>query len=81
MCNEIEVIRNYIVLSIYKYIAATILMTESSNMGSFQYIWLNYFNSVESIFLIASSAPSSKLTHHYPNDNLFSIENAFTMFG
>ena len=35
ICNEIEVIRNNIVISIFKYIAATILMTESSNLNSF----------------------------------------------
>ena len=54
---------------------ASIVETTSNGINE------NYFNSIESVFLIAFSAPVTKLTYHIPNDNLFTIENAFSMYG
>ena len=55
-------------------------MFESSFLNTFQYTWINYMSCLESLFFLAFSPPVKKLSHKYPNDNLFSLENALSVY-
>ena len=79
--NSVEVFRYYISVSFLKFFAVWLLVFSATNLNDFEWTYINYLNSIVSLFLLSFGAPLNKLSREMPPDNLIGLENIFSIYG
>lgn len=79
--NVIEVFRYYAGISVLKYVASMICITDKSSMNDNMFTYFNYASTLEIVLFLCLSKPSDSISTSYPNDNLMSLENHLLFLG
>ena len=79
--NSVEVFRYYLTVSFLKYFGIWLLVFSAANLNDFQWTYINYLNSIISLFFVSYGAPLKKLSRELPPDNLIGFENLCSIYG
>jgi len=79
--NSVEVFRYYLTVSFLKYFGIWLLVFSAASLNDFQWTYINYLNSIISLFFVSFGAPLKKLSRELPPDNLIGLENLFSIYG
>lgn len=64
-----------------KFFSSVLLTFIAGNLNDFQFIYINYFNSIISLVLLGLSKPTLVLTKDNMPDNLMGFENLCSIYG